>query len=54
MELFKKKFIYVIILAILAGGVAGFYIVQMQRSQSPAPMVASGSGTNPEKIGEVM
>ena len=54
MEFLKEKFILVVIVAILAGGVAGFYIAKMQNPQRPAPVMTSWSGVNTEKLWEVM
>lgn len=54
MEFMKHKFVLLIIVAILAGGIVGYSIALYQKPTRPAPIISSGSGVDAEKLSKVM
>ncbi len=62
MSFLKNKFVVIVIIAILLGGATGLYLSKMNKSQTPNidksqtlnMNISSGSGTDAQKVGEVM
>ena len=54
MSFLKNKFVVIVIIAILLGGATGLYLTKMNKTQAPSANITSGSGTDAQKVGEVM
>ena len=55
MSFLKNKFIVIVVIAIVLGGITGLYIAKMKKAeQTQMQTTSTGSGANAEKIGEVM
>ncbi len=55
MSYLKNKFVIIVIVAILAGGSFGLYLsAGNSKPKPPAPYVGTGSGVDPQKVGEVI
>lgn len=53
MAFLKNKFVIIVIVAIVAGGVLGLYLANGNTQKTPT-YVASGSGMDTQKVGEVI
>ena len=55
MSFLKNKFIIIVVIAIVLGGITGLYIAKMKKTEQAQMQTGStGSGASTEKIGEVM